>query len=175
MAQPFVGQIIAVGFNFAPAGWFLCDGSLQPINQYAALYQLLGTTYGGDGVNTFAVPDLRGRVAMHQGQATGRPAYVQGQVIGSEAVVLQANQLAIHSHTLLTATQAGTTNTPGPGLALAQNAQAAIDMYGTIAPDVALQPASISPPASSGQPHENRQPYQVINYIMAWAGVFPSQ
>jgi len=175
MAQPFVGQIIAVGFNFAPNGWFLCDGSLRPIDQYTVLYQLLGTTYGGDGVNTFALPDLRGRLAIHQGQAPGRPAYVQGAVIGSESTTLLANQIGAHSHVLLAATQVGTSNTPGPGLALAQNAQSAMDMYGTIAPDVALLPASISPPASSGQPHENRQPYQVINYIIAWAGVYPTQ
>jgi len=175
MAQPFVGQIISVGFNFAPVGWFMCDGSLKPISEFTVLYQLLGTTYGGDGVSTFAVPDLRGRAPMHAGQAPGRPAYIQGQMLGDETITLLSGQVASHSHTLLASTQVGTANTPGPSLALAQNAQAAFEMYGTIAPDTALLPASISPPPSSGQPHENRQPYQVINYIIAWSGVFPSQ
>jgi microcystin-dependent protein len=174
MAQPFVGQIISVAFNFTPEGWFLCDGSLVPIASYTTLYQLLGTTYGGDGVNTFALPDLRGRAPLNEGQGTGLPAYVIGQPVGSETVTLQNNQIGAHTHQFSATTQQGTSKTPGPTLALAQNAQPAVEMYGTVAPNTSLSPQAISAVGSS-QPHENRQPYLAINYIIAWAGVYPSQ
>ncbi len=103
MSEAYIGQVIAVGFNFAPVGWALCDGSLLPISQNTALFSLIGTTYGGDGVNTFALPDLRGRVAIGQGQAAGLQSYALGQPGGSETVALTAGQFAAHSHAMAAA------------------------------------------------------------------------
>jgi microcystin-dependent protein len=174
MAQPYLGQIMAVGFNFAPVGWFLCNGQTLPIAQYAALYNLLGTTYGGDGVNTFGLPNLCGRVAVNQGQGPGLSSYVLGQTAGTENVTLTANQVGAHAHPLMASQQSGSTATPGPTVALAQNAQTLVEMYGTVAPNTTLAPASIGN-AGSSQPHENRQPCLTINYIIAWEGVYPSQ
>jgi microcystin-dependent protein len=175
MAEPFLGQIIAVGFNFAPIGWKLCDGQLVPIAENQGLFNLIGTTYGGDGQTTFGLPDLRGRVAISQGQATGQPNYTPGQNAGSETVVLTANQTAGHAHTLLASSQKGTTDTPDSTMALAENDQVRVHMYGTVAPNTSLAPASITTTSSSSQPHENRQPYLVINYIIAVEGIYPSQ
>lgn len=172
MAQPFVGQIIAVGFNFAPDGWLLCNGQLLPISQYDVLFNLIGTTYGGDGQSTFAVPNLCGRVAVNQGQGPNLSSYVLGQAAGSESVTLNAGQIGGHSHALMASSLAGTTTTPGTTTALAQNAQPAVEMYDTVAPNTSLAATSITP-AGGNQPHENRQPYLAINYIIAWAGVFP--
>ncbi len=174
MAQPFVGQIIAVGFNFAPNGWFLCDGSTVPISQYDVLYNLIGTTYGGDGVSTFALPDLRGRVAVNQGQGPSLSNYLLGQRSGSENVTLTVGQIGSHSHALMASATTGTSITPGSTMALAPNDQTLVKMYGTVAPNTSLAGSSITP-VGGGQPHENRQPFQVINYIIAWAGIYPSQ
>src|SRR5271166_2207468 len=112
MSEPFVGQVIAVGFNFAPVGWALCQGQLLPISEYAALYQLLGTTYGGDGQNTFGLPDLRGRAALGMGQGSGLQSYNIGQLGGSESVTVTAGQFAAHTHALQGAAAA---TTPAPG------------------------------------------------------------
>jgi microcystin-dependent protein len=174
MAQPFVGQILAVGFNFAPNGWFLCQGQLVPIAQYDALYNLIGTTYGGDGTSTFALPNLCGRVVINQGQGPKLSNYLLGQISGSENVTLVANQNGAHSHGLLASSKTGTTITPGATTALAQNDQALADMYSTAATNTSLAPGSIGP-AGGSQPHENRQPFMTLNYIIAWAGVYPSQ
>jgi microcystin-dependent protein len=174
MAQPYLGQIMAVGFNFAPVGWFLCNGQTLSIAQYAALYNLLGTTYGGDGVNTFALPNLCGRVAVNQGQGPGLSPYVIGQTAGTENVTLTSNQIGAHQHPLMASQQSGSTATPGPTVALAQNAQTLVEMYGTVAANTTLAGASIGN-AGNSQPHENRQPYLTINYIIASEGVYPSQ
>ena len=175
MAEPFVGQIIAVGFNFVPVGWLPCDGSLHPIAQYDVLYTLLGTTYGGDGIASFAVPDLRGRIAISQGQAPGRPGYALGQAGGTESITLRADQIGRHAHGLLASAKAGTSNTPGATMALGLNTQEAVAMYGTGDPDVTLAPGSIEATSGAGLPHENRQPIQAINYIICWSGIFPQQ
>ena len=173
MSQPFVGQIIPVGFNFAPQGWFLCNGQLLQISEYTVLYNLLGTTYGGDGQSTFAVPNLCGCVAVGAGQGTGLQPYVEGQTGGSEQVTVTASQLGSHSHLVAAASPAGTTNTPSTAVVLATSA-AKVAIYASGAPAVAMAPSSIG--ASGGsQPHENRQPFLAINYIIAWAGVYPSQ
>jgi microcystin-dependent protein len=175
MADPFVGQIITVGFNFAPLGWLVCDGSRYPISEYSVLYTLLGTTYGGDGVTTFAVPDLRGRVAVCQGQGPGQSDYVLGQTGGAENVTLGPDQIGAHGHGLLASAETGTFNTPGATMALAVNGQTAVNMYGKGEPDVTLAPGSIEATDVAALPHENRQPLQVINHIICWAGVFPQQ
>jgi microcystin-dependent protein len=174
MGQPYIGQIIAVGFNFAPVGWVSCDGSLLPISEYSALFNLIGTTYGGDGQNTFAVPDLRGRSPLAAGQGQGLPVFVQGQIGGSESVSLTASQVGSHSHNLMASAQTGTVANPATNLALAQNAQPAVFVYGPPPSTTPLAGAAIAP-STGGQPHENRQPFLTINYIMSLFGVFPSQ
>ena len=173
MSQPFVGQIIPVGFNFAPQGWFLCNGQLLPISEYEVLYNLLGTTYGGDGQSTFALPNLCGCVAVGMGQGAGLQSYVPGQTGGSEQVTVTASQLGGHTHLVAAASTAGTTNTPSTAVVPATSASV-VPIYSSGTPAVAMASGSIG--ASGGsQPHENRQPFLAINYIIAWAGVYPSQ
>ena len=179
--EPFVGQIILVGFNFAPVGWFLCQGQLVPIAQYETLYALLGTTYGGDGTSTFALPDLRGRVPTHEGQLSGGSFYNIGQQLGTEEVTLISNQIGAHTHQLRTSSKlapSGTGTTPSNTTALGVSASGTpgsnIFVYGTSAPNTTLNPASISS-SGNNQPHENRQPYLALNYIIAWAGIFPAR
>jgi microcystin-dependent protein len=174
MAQPFIGQVIAVGFPFAPDGWLPCDGRLVSIAQYTALYQLIGTTYGGDGQATFALPNLSGRVALDQGQGPGLSPRVIGQVGGSEVVSLSSNQVGAHSHGLIASSKVGSSNTPGTATALAQNAQTLVNAYSSAAANTSLTAASIGP-AGTGQPHENRQPFLAINYVIAWQGAYPTQ
>lgn len=179
--EPLVGQIILVGFNFAPRGWFLCQGQLVPIDQYQALYTLIGTIYGGDGTSTFALPDLRGRVPTHQGQLSGGSFYTMGQKFGTEQVSLISNQIGAHSHQLKTSSKAapagsGITpdNTTALGVSTSGTPGSGIFVYGTGAPNTTLNPASIGSSGNS-QPHENRQPYLAFNYIIAWEGIFPSR
>jgi microcystin-dependent protein len=178
MSQPFIGQIIPVGFNFAPVGWFLCQGQLVPIAEFSVLFNLIGTTYGGDGISTFGIPNLCGRVPLHQGQGQGLSPYPLGQTVGSESITLLASNLPAHTHPFRASGNSATSTTPGTGAALSAlgtaTAGAGISVYGAGAPSTTLNPRSISQ-AGSSQPHENHQPYQVINFIIAWAGVFPSQ
>jgi microcystin-dependent protein len=174
--EPFVGQIILVGFNFAPVGWFLCQGQLVPISAYEALYTLIGTTYGGDGQTTFAVPDLRGRVPTHQGQRSGGSIYVMGERTGTESVTLSSAQIGAHTHPLNASAKFANTTTPGNTTALAPaSAGANIFVYDTGAPNTSLAPGSISMTGGTTAAHENRQPFVVFNYIIAWAGIFPSR
>lgn len=169
MSEAFLGSIRLVGFNFAPVDWALCQGQLLPISQNTALFSLIGTYFGGDGVQTFALPDLRGRVAISQGQGPGLSNYTQGQAGGSETVTLNSAQVPAHTHTLMAATTATGYN-PGPALALG-TPTAAVRMYGQSSP-TPLAPASIGP-FGSGNAHENRQPYLAPNYIIALAGIYP--
>jgi len=171
MSQPFIGQVIAVGFNFAPVDWHLCDGSALAISQYPALYQLIGTTYGGDGINTFNLPDLRGRFAIHQGQGNGLSNYVIGQVGGQEQHTLTGQEMGGHTHALVAAPSV-TQASPANGLALGQPASEPI--FATSGPTTPLASRSIGP-AGSSLAHENRQPYLAINYIIALFGVYPTQ
>jgi microcystin-dependent protein len=171
MSNPFLGTIRLVGFNFAPVDWALCQGQSLSIAQNTALFSLLGTYFGGDGVQTFNLPDLRGRVAVGQGQGPGLSNYSQGQAAGGETVTLTAGQAPAHSHTLMAAANVTAPN-PGPSLALGTPA-AAVRLYGANSP-TALGPASIGPFGSGGA-HENRQPYLALNYIIALTGIFPSR
>jgi microcystin-dependent protein len=152
----------------------LCSGQTLPIDQFQALFALIGTTYGGDGVTTFALPNLCGRAAVHQGQGPGLSPYVLGQAAGSESVTLIAAQVGSHGHVLMASQQVGSVATPGPTVALAQNAQTLVNLYGTGAANTTLSPGSIGI-AGGSQPHENRQPELTINYIIALEGIFPSQ
>jgi microcystin-dependent protein len=171
MSDPFIGTIRLVGFNFAPVDWALCQGQALPIAQYTALFSLIGTYFGGDGVHSFNLPDLRGRVAINQGQGTGLSNYNQGQTGGAEAVSLAASQSPAHTHTLMAANNVTTPN-PGPSLALGSPA-AVVRLYAANSP-TALASGSIGT-FGSGAAHENRQPFLGLNYIIALAGIFPSR
>ncbi len=173
MAQPFVGQVIAVGFNFAPVGWHICDGSLLQISQYDVLFNLIGTTYGGNGQTTFALPDLRGRAVVGMGQGSGLSPYTLGQQGGVESVTLASAQVGSHSHALAAAATA-TTSAPGPSVVLGTTA-AADPIYATSGTSAALSSAAVSPSAGGGLPHENRQPSLAITYIISLFGIYPSQ
>lgn len=172
MAEPFIGQIIAVGFNFAPVGWLPCNGQLLPISEYTPLFALIGTTYGGDGSTNFALPDLRGRTPISSGQGPRTSNHVLGQPVGNETVTLLANQVGPHSHPLLASGKDGTTNTPGAGVALAASAQTAAFLYAAPPTTVPMSGNAIGM-AGNSQPHENRQPYLAINYIICAEGIFP--
>ncbi|MFI5020211.1 MAG: phage tail protein [Alphaproteobacteria bacterium] len=175
MAQPYIGQIIAVGFNFAPLNWAFCNGQLLPISQFDALYNLLGTTYGGDGQTTFGVPDLRGRAPIHQGQGTGLSNYVLGQKAGVESVTLTGAQNASHNHTVGANSAVGNASNPSGTAVLAQAAGSADTIYSSAGPSATtLVSASVSNTGGS-QPHENRQPLLAINYCIALYGLYPPQ
>lgn len=175
MSQPYIGEIRMFGFGprGAPTDWQACDGTLLPIAQYDALFALIGTTYGGDGQTTFAVPDLRGRVPVHQGQGPGLSNYVIGQKAGTEVVTVLPTQMPAHTHTAMASTAAATSVTPGPGL-----------LPGTISGDngyVAAPgtPVSMSAQSTSlaggSQPHENCMPTLTVQYCIATVGVYPTQ
>jgi microcystin-dependent protein len=178
MAQPFVGQVIRVGFNFAPAGWMRCEGQLLPIAQYETLFTLIGTTYGGDGQTTFALPDLRGRVPISMGQAPNTSNYAIGQNGGVESVTLTNAQMPQHSH-FANATGTGSNNVPGTQALLSDEGPQGITQVYTYAPydaanQTALKGSSIGNSGGS-QPHENRQPFLVIRYCISLFGVFPAR
>ena len=175
MSQPFVGQVIAVGFNFAPVGWLACDGSIVSISEYTVLYQLIGTTYGGDGVSTFGLPDLRGRTPVSVGQGPGLSPYVLGQRAGTESVTLQANQVGSHNHLLMTSSKTATAATPATTLAIGQvPSTTLVKVFFPAPPTTTLSGTTIGP-AGGNLPHENQQPFQTVNYIIAPFGIFPSQ
>ena len=171
MSDPFIGMIRLVGFNFAPVGWALCQGQSLPISQNTALFSLIGTTFGGDGVQTFNLPDLRSRVAVGQGQGQGLSPYVQGQIGGQEGVALTTQQAPAHTHTLMASGNVTTPN-PGPTLALGTPA-AAVRMYAAGSP-TPLAPSSIGSFGGNAS-HENRQPFLALNFIIALQGIFPTQ
>ncbi len=169
MSQPFVGEIRMFGGTFAPLGWSFCDGQLLAIAANEVLFNLIGTTYGGDGVTTYALPDLRGRVPVHQG--VGQSAYVIGQQGGSETVALTAAQMPAHAHAwMASATQASATHGPAESV----GASAAMNLYGSGAPNMAMDPNAVAA-AGAGQPHENMAPFVGVSYIISLFGVFPSQ
>lgn len=167
MAQPYVGEVRMFAGNFAPAGWMLCEGQLLPISENETLFQLIGTTYGGDGQATFALPDLRGRLAMHQGNG-----FVLAQTGGAEAITLTASQIPAHSHPLLANPVLASVASP-QGNVTAQSRQAGIDLYIEDTPTVSMASNAISSVGGS-QPHDNFQPYLCVNFIISLFGIFPS-
>jgi microcystin-dependent protein len=169
----FLGQVIAVGFNFTPVDWVPCNGQLLSIAQYNALFALLGTTYGGDGIQTFGVPNLQGRSPIGQGPGPGLPQTVLGQIAGTESVTLTSQQNAAHTHPLQASSATGTVSKPANSTLLSVAVSTA-PIYGAAPSTVTLAPASIGP-AGGNQPHENRQPFNTVNYIMSTVGVFPTQ
>lgn len=168
MAQPYVGEIRMFAGNFAPAGWMFCEGQLLPISEYETLFNLIGTTYGGDGQSTFALPDLRGRVPIHQG-AGGGASYVLAETGGAEEVTLTVNQIASHSHAALATTNAGTSAEP-QGRVWA-NSPGARQYSDTQAGSMAAQVAGS---VGGSQPHTNLQPYLCVDFIISLFGIFPS-
>jgi microcystin-dependent protein len=170
MANPFVGEIRLFAGNFAPVGWFFCQGQTLPISQYDVLYTLIGTTYGGDGVQTFNLPNLASRVPVQQGTLAGGGVYVLGQTGGVEQVVLNANQIGPHSHTALCSTAAGTSGAPAGDVL----AGSATPLYANTGAGGAMSSGSVTS-AGGGQPHENRPPFLALNFIIAYEGIYPSQ
>jgi microcystin-dependent protein len=177
MAEPFLGQIVMFGGNFAPRNWALCDGQLLQISQFSALFSILGTTYGGNGRTDFALPDLRGRVALHAGNGPGLPSVALGQSGGSDTTTLSINNLPSHDHNhqLRGSTAIGDTSGPG-GAVPAVNQLTRFGIYQTGAPDTDMSTAAISDaPVGAGQAFNNMPPYQAVNYIIAIQGLFPSR
>ena len=170
MAQPYIGEIRMFGGNFAPAGWVFCDGSLLAISENEALFQLIGTTYGGDGQENFAVPNLSGRVPVHQGQGPGLTNRTIGEVAGVPSVTLTTQQLAGHSHPLQASLNVGSSSNPG-GQVLATGTN--VLLFRAIAPNTPMA-ANVIGPTGGSQPHENMQPYSVISFCIALQGIFPS-
>ncbi len=152
--------------NFAPAGWLLCEGQLLPISENETLFQLIGTTYGGDGQSTFALPDLRGRIPVHQGNG-----FILAETGGVEDVTLTVSQIPAHSHPFLASSVAGNSSSP-QGNTVAQT-DGTIGLYIADPPGVNMDPAAITPVGGS-QPHTNFQPYLCINFIISLFGIFPS-
>jgi microcystin-dependent protein len=167
MAQPYVGEIRMFAGNFAPAGWMFCEGQLLPISENETLFQLIGTTYGGDGASTFALPDLRGRIPIHQGNG-----FILAETGGAEEITLTVNQIPAHSHPLLASGDLGSVTDPANAVT-AQSRVAGVDLYIEDNPAQAMAATSISSVGGS-QPHTNFQPYQCINYIISLFGIFPS-
>lgn len=172
MADPFIGEVRLFGGNFAPVGWAFCNGQLLSISENDALFALIGTTYGGDGVNTFALPNLQGRLPLHQGTLSGGGTYVLGQSGGSETVTLTAGQIGPHTHAANAGGAASTGNpagnlpgaTAGPARYLPAGSGAVLN----------LNAQSIAP-AGGGQPHDNMMPYLCVSFIIALQGIFPTQ
>lgn len=170
-ADPFLGQLALVPYNFAPKGWALCNGQLLSISQNTALFALIGTTYGGNGTTTFALPDLRGRVPLSSGQGPGLSNFSLGQIGGAETQTLTVNQIPAHTHLLIADTSVGTSERPNGALP-ARNG-AGVPHYGTH--PTGTMAAGATQSAGGNQPHENMQPYLTLNWIIALQGIFPSQ
>lgn len=169
MAQPYVGEIRLFAGNFNPNGWMFCEGQLLPISENETLFQLIGTSYGGDGQSTFALPDLRGRVPIHQGNG-----FILAEVGGVEQVTLTTNQIPIHTHAAQGSASPGNTTNPTNSFpAIPASSQPGISAYGS--DSVVLMSNTAINPSGGSQPHENLQPYVVMSYIISLFGLFPSQ
>ena len=168
MAQPYVGEIRMFGGNFAPAGWMFCEGQLLPISEYETLFNLIGTTYGGDGQSTFALPDLRGRIPLHFGNG-----FTLAETGGVETVTLTVAQIPAHSHALLATGNFTTTTSVQGNVAGAVNVVNKF-IYGSDEPTSPVNPNSVTATGGS-QPHDNFQPYLCVNFIISLFGIFPSQ
>lgn len=169
MSQPFIGEIRMFGGSFAPAGWAFCDGQPMPISENDALFTLIGTTYGGDGQETFNLPNLQSRVPMHAG-TQGGITYQLGEMAGVESVTLTTNQIPIHTHAYLASNTTATTQLPGGNIA----AQGVGQIYTSANSPILLSPQSVGATGGS-QPHENLQPYLCISFIISLFGEFPHQ
>lgn len=175
MAEAYLGEIRLFPYTFAPDGWLDCDGSLQSIATNEYLYQLLGTTYGGDGINTFALPDLRGRVPIHQGTGPGLSPYGLGQMAGTETVTLLPNQIPSHTHPFAAVDISANGNTPGPKVQLGSVSGDTLytnDITGVAS--AALAAGAVDAFGGS-QPHDNTMPTLAVRFCICTAGVYPQQ
>jgi microcystin-dependent protein len=166
MSTPFLGEIKIISWNFAPQGWAFCNGQFLPINQNQALFSLLGTMYGGNGQTTFALPNFQGRVPMHIGQG-----FTQGEAAGEYAHTVTQSEMPQHIHFLQATNNVGTDPNPGSGVILSKSVA---NSYGPATGLVAMNAGSVGPVGGS-QPHNNTQPYLVLNFIIALQGIFPSR
>ncbi|HZG09914.1 MAG TPA: tail fiber protein [Allosphingosinicella sp.] len=165
MAQPYVGEIRIFAGNFAPVAWMFCEGQLLPISENETLFQLIGTSYGGDGESTFALPDLRGRLPIHQGNG-----FILAETGGAEEVTLTTQQLPVHSHPVLASTGPGSVNTPTGNVI---GVSSAVKVFIEDEPAVNMNNGAVAPVGGS-QPHTNLQPYLGLNFIISLYGIFPS-
>lgn len=171
MSDAFIGEIRSFGFHFAPANWMFCNGQLLGISQYQALFAIIGTTYGGNGTSNFALPNLQGQIAMHWG--TGPTTTIIGEVQGAPYVTLATTQIPSHTHTAVSAKGTGRTPSPGNASYLGESAPSAVwQTAPTIGPQFA--PNAIGP-AGGNIPHDNMQPYLVLNYCICFNGIFPTR
>jgi microcystin-dependent protein len=171
MAQPYVGEIRMFAGNFPPNGWMFCEGATLPISENEVLFQLIGTTYGGDGEETFNLPNLASRIPMHMGTGPDGTTYQIGEQAGTEQETLTVQQIPSHTHPFTVSTDAGTGNNPANNVI---GKPATIDLFLQDAPNASMNAASVTP-AGGSQPHENTQPFLCINFIISLFGVFPSQ
>ena len=172
MSQPFVGEIRMFGGNFAPLGWAFCNGQLMPISENDALFNLIGTTYGGDGQSTFALPDLQGRLPIHQGQGPNiSQNYMIGEKAGVESVTLTTQQIPQHNHAMITSTAAATSASAN-GNILATSPTISSYVIDAAGPQLVT---SAVQSVGGNQPHENLMPFQCVSFIISLFGIFPSQ
>jgi microcystin-dependent protein len=171
MAQPYVGEIRMFAGNFAPVGWLFCEGQPLPISENEVLFQLIGTTYGGDGQETFNLPNLASRVPIHMGTGPDGTTYQIGEMAGTEQETLTVQQIPIHSHSLLASSAPGTETGPAGNLTGQPSTKR---IYAPATAPAAMNAAAVVPMGGS-QPHENTQPFLVINFIISLFGIFPSQ
>lgn len=167
MSEPFLSEIKLMSFNFAPKGWALCNGQIMAINQNQALFSLLGTTYGGNGQTTFALPDLRGRIPIHFGNG-----HTLGENAGSEAVTINIQQMPTHTHVLACTTANATTDSPTTSDTIAN---AGMNLYGPSSGGLVAMNSSMVGNAGGSQPHTNMAPYLTLNFCIALQGIYPSQ
>jgi microcystin-dependent protein len=178
--DPFLGQISIFGCNYAPMGWALCEGQVLAINQYTALFALLGTNFGGNGTTNFQLPDLRSRAPLGFGQGPGLSNFTIGQTGGAETVTINAASYPTHAHTLFAAASNATSNAPA-GLLEAEGQSAGrggtinLALYSATGAAATLAPAALTPAAGGNQPHNNIQPYLALNFCIALQGIFPSR
>lgn len=170
MIDAYIGQIKSFGYNFAPTDWMLCDGRTLQIAQYTALFSLLSTTFGGDGINTFNLPDLRGRIAIGPGQGPGLPNYPQGQRGGSEQVTLTVAHLPTHNHAIKASSDSSVSTPANNFIGPVDDRFKGFDLT----PETSLNAAALSK-VGGGQPHNNMPPYLVTNWCICVQGVYPSR
>jgi microcystin-dependent protein len=173
MAQPYVGEIRMFAGNFNPAGWSFCDGQLMPISENETLFQLIGTTFGGDGQETFALPNLQSQIPLHFGTGSSGTPYQFAESGGVESVTLTTNQIPSHTHPLMVSSDPGLGTNPAGNVA---GALSPVSIYkaNVAAPNLPMNASSITPVGGS-QPHDNMQPFLCINFIISLFGLFPSQ
>ena len=174
MSPPYVGEIRMFAGNFAPVGWMFCQGQQLAISENDILFQLIGTTYGGDGESTFNLPNLQSRVPIHMGRGPDGTNYTIGEAAGTESVTLTTQQIPIHTHAMLGTNNLAQGTAPNNQQVLAGSTEATVKPYGTDAPLTTLNAQSLNSQGGS-QPHENRQPYLAINFIISLFGIFPTQ